>query len=229
MIDESKLIFLTGAPGCKWSATAHLITFNQKYPINKSDYNKERFFHHSIANVAHQGAYWGPGNGLGEKFANLSSLSKKEILEEIDKPYGDKSWNKYRIIKCHQFSLNLDFIKETFPKSKILIVLRPDKVCYFSWLSAGGFESISYPNYSLYYKNKELLFDKIVEENQCSRNFIKKHNLNLNIVTERYWKDFWNIDNTNEELDTYMKSIEGFHIDNVFKLSYDVIIADYNF
>lgn len=230
MIDESKLIFFTGAPGCKWSATSHIITHNLKYPINTSDYDKNKVYTHEDVNISHLGAYWGPGNGIGENFHRLSELSKDEILEEIDKPYLDKSWNKYRIIKCHHFSLHLEFIKKTFPKSKILIVLRPDAICFYNWLVAGGFEKITYPNYSVYYKNKEILEQKIQEENSAARNFVRDNNLNLNVVREKYWKDWWEITPSTTELDRYIKSIE-FRLDNKKgdRLTYDVQIADYNF
>ena len=72
-MDESKLIFYTGAPGSKWSATAHLITMNKKYPINTSDYSAERTYTHVQRDVSHLGAYWGPGNDIGENFHQLSS------------------------------------------------------------------------------------------------------------------------------------------------------------
>lgn len=230
MFDESKLIFLTGAPGCKWSATAHIITHNPIYPINTSDYNENRCYIHSDLNIGHFGAYWGPGNGIGENFHQLSNLSKEEIIEEIDKPYADKSWEKFRIIKCHHFSLHLDFIKETFSKSKILIVLRNDAICYHGWNAAGGFEKITYPNYSVYYKNKEILYEKIIIENAAAKNFINKNDLSLNIIRRKYWKDFWNITDTNNEVDIYMDSIETRLLNNGERvLNYDVVIADYNF
>jgi hypothetical protein len=229
MIDESKLIFFTGAPGCKWSATSHIITHNSKYPINTSDYSENRVYTHSDIDISHYGAYWGPGNGIGENFHKLSKMSKEEIIEEIDKPYLDKSWEKYRIIKCHHFSLNLNFIKETFPKSKILIVLRPDFLCFKGWLSAGGFEGITYPNYTKYYKNKEILDQKIQEENAAARDFIHKYNLDLNVVREKYWKEWWGIKPSTPELERYIRSIESRQDKKGARFNYDVLIADYNF
>jgi hypothetical protein len=212
MVDESKLIFYTGAPGSKWSATAHLITMNSRWPINTSDYSKERTYTHENKPIAHQGAYWGPGNGIGENFHQLSNMGKDEVLHEIDKPYSDKSWDKYRLIKCHHFSSHLDWIKENFPQSKILIVLRPDIICLRGWLVTGGFHTITYPNYSVFYKNKFVL-----EE--------------LNVVRKKYWKNWWGIDCDTEEKETYMYSLEG-KIDQPEvedTLRFDVTIADYNF
>lgn len=231
MVDESKLIFYTGAPGSKWSATAHLITMNSKWPINTSDYSTERTYTHENKPIAHQGAYWGPGNGIGENFHQLSSMSKDEVLHEIDRPYADKSWDKYRLIKCHHFSSNLDWIKTNFPSSKILIVLRPDIICLRGWLVTGGFNKITYPNYSVFYKNKFVLEEKIIEENAAARKFIYQNDLELNVVRKKYWKNWWGIDCDTEEKETYMYSLEG-KIDQPDvedSLRFDVTIADYNF
>jgi hypothetical protein len=228
-IDESKLIFFTGAPGSKWSAIAHLIAQNKKYPINTSDYSPERVYYHNNVGISHLGAYWGPGNGIGENFHKLNDLSKEEILYEIDQPYADKSWKKYRIIKCHQFSINLNFIKEKFPNSKIITVLRPDIHCVHGWLGAGGFEKITYPSYEKYYKNKEILKEKIKEENNFIKEFIHNNNLYLHVVRENYWKDFWDLNRTTEEIDRYMKSIELRQTLTSKTWNFDTLIAHYNF
>lgn len=67
-IDESKLIFFTGAPGSKWSAVAHLLALSGRYNINISDYNDDRVYTHPGPKISHLGSYWGPGFGVGEKF-----------------------------------------------------------------------------------------------------------------------------------------------------------------
>lgn len=226
MFDESKLIFYTGAPGSKWSVASHIIAHNTKYPINKSDYREDRIFQHSTVNICHYGAYFGPGNEFGKQFDNISLMSKNDIINQIDLAYSDKSWDKYRIVKCHHFSLNLEFIKETFPSSKIIIVLRPDTLCYQSWVSAGGFEKISYPNYLSYYKNLKILEEKIIEENESSRNFIDKYNLNLHVVRKKYWNEYWNLKLDTEELQRYSDSLEK-GIGERFR--YDTLTAHYNF
>ena len=228
-MDESKLIFYTGAPGSKWSATAHLISKNTKYPINTSDYSDDRVYTHSNIGISHLGAYWGPGNGLGEKFHDLKSLSKQEILNEIDKPYKDKNWDQYRLIKCHHFSTQLDYIVETFPQSKIIIVLRPDIICFKGWLSAGGFEGITYPNYTAFYKDKEILEKKIEEENFQARDFINRYDLNMHIIREKYWKEIWGIERNTEEKDRYMRSIEMRQSRGISRWNFDTTISHYNF
>jgi hypothetical protein len=228
-MDESKLIFYTGAPGSKWSATAHLISMNQLYPINTSDYDNSKVYTHSDIGISHLGAYWGPGNGIGEQFHDLQSISKEEIISEIEKPYADKNWDQYRLIKCHHFSNQLDFIKNTFPKSKIIIVLRPDIICFKGWISAGGFEGITYPDYKTFYKDEKTLEKKIDEENHAARDFIHRHDLDIHIIREKYWKQFWKIERTTEEIDRYMRSIEMRQTRGIPRWNYDTVISHYNF
>lgn len=208
-MDESKLIFFTGAPGSKWSATAHILTHNKVMPINTSDYADDRVYKHPSPSwpVSHLGAYWGPGFGWGENFDKIDTLSKDEILYEIDKPYADKNWEQYRIIKCHQFALNLDWIKENFPTSKIMIVLRPNAVCADAWINAGGWD-ITYPIYRDYYINNDILRKKAAQELQCAKTFINKNNIDMNVITKKYWQERWGIECNTEELQLYMDSIE---------------------
>lgn len=208
-MDESKLIFFTGAPGSKWSAFAHILTHNKILPINTSDYADDRIYSHPSPSwpVSHLGAYWGPGFDWGDNFHKIDTLSKDEILEEIDKPYTDKSWEKYRIIKCHQFSLNLDWIKENFPTSKIMIVLRPNSVCANAWIDAGGW-NITYPVYKPYYQDNDSLRHKVAEELQSAKTFINTHDLTMDVVTQKYWLNRWGIEKNTPELELYMDSIE---------------------
>ena len=207
-MDESKLIFFTGAPGSKWSATAHILSHNKILPINTSDYADDREYAHPSPswNVKHLGAYWGPGFGWGDKFDKIDQLSKDEIIAEIDKPYADKRWDKYRIIKCHQFANNLDFIRETFPESKIMIVLRPNAVCANAWIDAGGW-NITYPVYKPYYKDNDTLRVKVSEELQNAKVFITQHNLEMQVITDSYWLNRWGIEKNTPELELYMNSI----------------------
>ena len=237
-VDESKLIFFTGAPGSKWSATAHLLALSGLYNINTSDYNDDRIYTHPGPQISHLGAYWGPGFGVGENFDQISQLTKKEIYQEIEKPYADKNWKQHRIIKCHQFALNLDWIKENFPSSKIIIVLRPDSTCKEQWLFAGGFEGIKYPNYKGYYVNEQILEEKIAVENAMSRKFIAENNLELHTITRAFLSKYWHLesvpeDNLNitpkEELERYIISIlraKG-PVAPIWQL--DTTIAMYNF
>lgn len=238
MIDESKLIFFTGIPGSKWSTVAHIISHNKKYPINISDYSPERQYTHSQSNgivglsngISHQGAYFGPGNTFGNNFDQLDKLSKEEVLEELDKPYSDKSWDTYRIIKCHQFGLHLDFIKDTFPTSKIIMVMRPEPLAYSAWLKAGGFDLITYPNYQQYYQNEDKLKKELYIESAKTKQFVHEQKLKIDVVSQQYWNSAWNLSaNDSQELERYMNSIETKLFENgTTAYTYDVTIASVN-
>jgi len=235
MYDESKLIFFTGAPGSKWSAVSNIISKNEIMPINNTDYRDDRIYTHTRHPVQHLGAYWGPGNEHGKNFDQLNTLSKEEIIAEIDAAYTDKSWDKYRIVKSHHFSLQLDYIRETFPLAKILLVLRPEHKCFQGWKGAGGFESITYPDYHTYYKNYELLREKIKQEVTAANNFVGQNNLKVNVINRLYWKEYWELESKQEHdfFDFYMSSIEmntpknknGF----TTRFNFDVNICNYNF
>jgi hypothetical protein len=229
MIDESKLIFYTGAPGSKWSATAHLLTKSTKISINTSDYLNGREHYHPGPNIKHQGGYWGPGFEFGEKFHEINTLSKEEIIAEIERPYTDRNWDQYRIIKCHQFSLNLNFIKEAFPTSKIMIVIRSNNACTVGWKIGGGFD-ITYPNYTPYYKDYDTMAAMTALENANSRAFIYDNNLEIHMQTKAYWGKYWAVDTDNEEAARYIASIcRKTESNGTWIPRYDTAISCYNF
>ena len=235
MFDESKLIFFTGAPGSKWSAVSNIIAKNKITLINNSDYRDDRVYTHTSVPVQHLGAYWGPGNEHGHKFDQLSSLSKEEIVSEIDAAYSDKTWDKYRIVKCHHFSLQLDYIKETFPLSKIILVIRTERNCFQGWKGAGGFESITYPDYHTYYKNYDNLKTCIKQEVDAANKFVGQNNLKIDVINRHYWKERWQIESKQEFdwFDFYMSSIEQNSPRQLneftYRFKYDVNISSYNF
>jgi hypothetical protein len=230
-VDESKIIFFTGPPGSKWSAAAHLLTFQNIYPINTSDYTEDRIYTHDSPDMfttSHLGAFFGPGNEFGQNFHQLHTMTKEEIIDEIDRAYEDKSWEKYRLVKCHHFSLQLDWIAETFPNSKIITITRPPQLCFRGWLGAGGFDGITYPDYKTYYETEENLEKHTWMETGHIFNFIDTHNANLNVVRRKYWFDRWGIDTTdNEEVNRYASSIE-YKKDSPFA-QYYTLIGEYNF
>ena len=106
----------------------------------------------------------------GEKFEDLSLLSKKEIEEELDRPFNPRSSGKIRIIKSHQFAYQLDFIKDTWPECPILIAERSDDACLGWWVKCGHFD-ITYPNYE-YYKDLKHMVKHIRVQNEGIRKFV---------------------------------------------------------
>ncbi len=235
MYDESKLIFFTGAPGSKWSAVSNLISKNKIMPINITDHRADRTYTHTRTPIKHLGAYWGPGNEHGKSFDQLDLLSKEEIISEIDAAYTDKSWDKHRIVKCHHFSLQLDYIKETFPLAKIFLVLRTEFKSFKGWKGAGGFESIKYPDYHTYYRDYDRLRVKIHDEVKSANNFVGENNLRLNVCDRFYWKERWGVESKKEYdwFDMYISSLEKNQpkVKNNFESRYvfDINVCEYNF
>ena len=135
---RGKYIFLTGAPGSKWSSVARSIWYSQD--VDRSDDKNE----YSDGNVRHQGAYWGPGMEYGDKFSAMYLQSKEELEAEFDRPF---SGTGVRVIKCHNFAVQLNFIRENWPDCPIVMCDRGDDACLGWWVKAGGFD-ITYPNYS---------------------------------------------------------------------------------
>lgn len=230
-MQEDKIIFFTGAPGSKWSAISEVLTHTSLIKIDTSDRTPERVYSHGekFNNVQHLGTYFGPGMEFGEQWHEIHKLSRQEILDEIDSAFAEDT-NDYRIIKCHQFVNNLDFLTEMFPTSKVIIVHRPIPSCYKGWFGSGGF-NITYPVYEPYYKDVDTAEYYIRLESEQAQDWIAKKQLKSYNVTEEHWKKYWNIDTGEPQsyLDNYIKSIEGYlyHFDN--KPTYDTFISYYGF
>jgi hypothetical protein len=231
-MDESKLIFFTGAPGSKWSAISEVLTNSPLLEIDTSDRNEQRVYSHGekFNNVQHLGSYFGPGMEFGEKWDMIDTLSKDEILSEIDKAFTDTESNKFRIIKCHQFVNNLDYIKEIFPSSKIIIITRPVESCYKGWFGSGGFD-ITYPVYKPYYKNEAGAKRYIEREVKLAEGWIKEKKLRKYRADEEHWTRFWGFKDLEPQsyIDNYIKSIEGYLYSFDNKPSYDTYISYYGF
>jgi hypothetical protein len=228
LLDESKIIFFTGAPGSKWSATANLFAKSTRYSVNTSDHNCTRTYVAPGGSANHKGAYFGPGFEFGNNFHLLDSLGKEQIMQEIDRPYSDKNSHQFRIIKCHQFSLHLDFIKQVFPHSKIIMVTRPDSACLEHWQSAGGFD-ITYPDYQSYYRDTDTMALKIRQENQYIKKFIAEQNLQLNHITELYLSQMWKVGLDTSESQKYFDSIVKRTVNGKQIRLLDTSVACHNF
>jgi hypothetical protein len=200
--DGSDLIFLTGAPGSRWSSVHR--EMNQSPDINSSDVTKSRqYVHVATGNQLdsqpnHSGVYFGPSNGLGEKLGYLHDCSKEYMLNEFSK--GFESFEGIKIIKSHWFSYNLPYLKNSFPKSKIILCYMSDMECFSWWHKAGGW-GITYPNYT-WYRDDARMLEKIKEENSnilkfgidCGVTFshltVKQVLGSLNLrMGEKHWTD----------------------------------------
>ena len=162
MSEIRKYIFVTGAPGSKWSSVARSIWHSPD--VDRSDDKNE----YAEGNVRHQGAYWDPGMEYGDFFNRMDEYSKEELEREFDRPFSGEG---VRIIKSHHFANFLPFIRETWLECPIVMCYRGDDACLGWWVKAGGFD-ITYPDYS-YYRNLKMMGIQIATQNQGIRNFIR--------------------------------------------------------
>ena len=117
-----KYIFVAGAPGSKWSSVAKNIYYSPS--IDRSDYHDDRTYYHDASGqreLMHLGAYWDPGMEFGKFFNQLERYSKTECEAEFDRPF-DKNSTGIRIIKSHVFANHIDYIKQTWPESPVVLV-----------------------------------------------------------------------------------------------------------
>jgi hypothetical protein len=184
------LIFATGAPGSKWSRILSSLGLHPE--VNNSDKDKFPRYNLDVMFASgrimpvgnHSGAYFGPDNDVGEKFDDLTKLSKEEFIEEIKRPFDN--WDQgLKIVKSHWFSYqgNLDWLLETFPDAKIILVYNGDDTAFKWWHFVGGWD-ISFPTYT-WYNNDQRMYEKILEENHYLLNFARKH-----LIPIRMYRDF---------------------------------------
>ena len=149
-----KYIFVTGAPGSKWSSVVRNIYYSPD--IDRSDSSPKRTYRDEL----HLGAYWDPGMEFGQFFHRLSEYDHYQCETEFDAPFTGSG---VRIIKSHYFAQHIDYIKNTWPDSPIVLAHRTDDACLGWWVKCGGFD-IAYPNYA-HYKSFENLALKIQQQN----------------------------------------------------------------
>jgi hypothetical protein len=149
-----KYIFVTGAPGSKWSSVVRNIYYSPD--IDRSDSRPERTYRDQL----HLGAYWDPGMEFGQFFHRLNEHDHYKCETEFDAPFSGQG---IKIIKSHYFARHIDYIKTTWPDSPIVLAHRTDDACLGWWVKCGGFD-IAYPDYT-HYKNFDNLALKIQQQN----------------------------------------------------------------
>jgi len=176
------LIIATGAPGSKWSGLLNALSFHKTVNDGDKAEHRQYFIYYKQADTGqilrmgwHFGVYFGPGNEYGNKFDDMSKLSKEEIVKEFAQPYT--TWSGTKLIKSHWFAYNLDTIEKYFPKAKIILVWAPDESCFDWWTHLGGWD-ITFPRYT-WYNNDERMQSKIKEENAWILKFVFEKNLKI--------------------------------------------------
>jgi hypothetical protein len=158
-----KYIFVTGAPGSKWSSVVKNIYYSAS--IDQTDYSEARTYSHDAPGemtLMHLGAYFDPGMEFGDFFLNLDQYTKEQCEAEFDRPF---SGTGIRIVKSHVFAHHLEFIKRTWPDCAIVLVHHDSVSCLGWWVKCGHFD-ITYPDYSKYYQNLRQMSLIIEDQNR---------------------------------------------------------------
>jgi hypothetical protein len=116
-----------------------------------------------------------------------------EFEPYLDPRYIDNAWGNQsgcKLVKSHDWSVNLQTIREVFPNDWIMLVYRPDMASYAWWHQAGGF-NIKYPNYAAYNDSATML-GKIAEQNANILKFAHTHDLTWSYFTPRWIEQHFN-------------------------------------
>ena len=234
MVDFSNVIWFTGAPGSKWSALSWVLSEVESLNVDIDDRTSERLMQHDAiyGNVRHTGAYFGPGNELGQNFNNINTMSKQEIFDEISSAWPTWDSDKHYIVRCHQFINNWDWMIENFSESKFVTVSRPPQSCVNGWTSVGGIDT-PYPHYKPYYKTQENAIKEIKRESKLAHKAFYDHSMDVHVASSGHFKQKFNLTaNDNEALDRYIKHLEGYKWDEqdpLMNLKHDVLVGYLNF
>jgi hypothetical protein len=167
-----KYIFVSGAPGSKWSSVVKNIYYSPD--IDSSDYTDQRTYWHDASgtyDLMHMGVYWGPAMEFGDWFEQLDQHSQEQNEAEFDAPF---SGSGIRIIKSHVFGYHIDYIKRTWPDCPVVLVDRSDDACLGWWVKCGEF-NITYPTYRDYYRNLRDMSAAISRENAGNRRAAREY------------------------------------------------------
>ena len=159
-----KYIFMTGAPGSKWSSVSKNIYYSSD--IDRSDYSDARTYYHDASGtmqLMHMGAYFDPGMEFGGFFDEIDRHTRERCEAEFDRPFTGTG---VRIIKSHLFAHNIDFLRDHWPDCPIVLVQRPDDACLGWWVKCGHF-GITYPLYDQYYRDLRTMSRIIPAQNRA--------------------------------------------------------------
>lgn len=158
----TKKIFVSGAPGSRWSGICERIQAGPGY--NTSDRSEARLYEKGDS-VAHFGSYFGTGMEFPPDLND----------ENLHAPFESVNKITYLLLKSHEWVYKLDEITEKYPSAGILLIYRPNETCFDWWTEAGGW-NITYPNYD-WYENDNVMKQKISEQNDLMLRWSQKKHL----------------------------------------------------
>lgn len=178
-----KYIFVTGAPGSKWSSVVKNIYYSPD--VDRSDYSEQRTYYHDASGqreLMHLGAYFDPGMEFGSFFNDISKYRKELVEAEFDRPFRGTG---VRIIKSHVFANQIDYLKAYWPECPVVLVHRDDDACLGWWVKCGHFD-ITYPLYHSYYRDLRTMAGIIKQQNTGIQDAVWKYKPNLTTPSGNY-------------------------------------------
>jgi len=175
-----KYIFVAGAPGSKWSSVVKNIYYSPS--LDQSDYRDSWTYYHDASGqreLMHLGAYFDPGMA-SDIPEDITELDQRQLEAIFNAPF---SGSGTRIIKSHIFCYqqNIDYLKQLYPESPVVMVYRDNDSCLGWWVKCGHFD-ITYPSYHEYYKNLREMSCIIAQQNQgILQSWSKGHAISNNL------------------------------------------------
>jgi hypothetical protein len=179
-------IFVTGAPGCKWTSVTHLLETADW--ANLSDRTSDRHYDHHVFQ-GHHGVYYGLPH---RKYEFNCTMDGKYL----DSAYESDAPGKF--MKAHDWGYMLDDISEKFSGDWIIMVMRNDIDCFSWWNQHGGYVT-KYPSYDTYSPDA-VMMSEIMQLNDRYSRFAQKHDLQWNYFTPRWVEEHFGKTITDKEM-----------------------------
>lgn len=182
---KNKYIFLTGVPGSRWGRLERML-YNACPGLIDMSSNISYLQDMPTHGTQHIYTFWGPYHQHGDGFDRLDLLGPEEVMRQIESAY-DPDQEGWRIIRCHWFSYQLDWIVENLPDVDIMLVFREPEMSYRWWHESGGWD-INYPNYA-WFGTDENLKREIMTQTKLMHKFVKEKNLKIdyNLAQAEEW------------------------------------------
>lgn len=187
MIQLPDKIFVTGAPGSKWTSVTHLLETN---PLaNLSDRNHNRYYDHHIFQ-GHHGAYFG------------LPFREYEFDVNTDNDYINSAYLDFvspgKFIKGHDWAYMLDDLKAKCSGNWLLMIMRNDLDCFAWWNNHGGFIT-KYPSYETYEGSAKMMGEIMLLNDKYSR-FAQQHDQKWEYFSPRWINDNFGYEITEEHM-----------------------------
>lgn len=182
---NKRYIFLTGVPGSRWGRIEEMMYQVSDLVDTSCKFNHQ---HDNPKNgTTHIYTFWGPYHEHGDQFDRLDLLGPERVMQIIDEAYDDDDPRPIRIIRCHWFAYQLDWIKENMPWVDILMAIRDPEMAMRWWHKSGGWD-ITYPNYK-WFSTSEVLNREIMTQHKLMVKFMRENKLSqkFNLSKANEW------------------------------------------